>query len=298
MANRICPECGASYVDWVTVCSDCRVALVSPDQIEDPRVLAEEFQLVYELAGWTLDQQTAVAAVMAESGIPHAWEGADLVVHVDFEDQVDALIEPIEGQPGDGPLRLGPDGEPEEETEYDLTDWPTEDRLAVVERLVDEGVPHRWEGALLLVPISEEDVVDEVLDDIELAAQGGDVGEELAVEGSADESGEAPVDGAGDGQGGAGEPQETPFRVLEAYFLAAERLRNDPSDSDGLNHLLEATAGADPEHPPYGVDRRVWTDTLDIAEDLSDALAEENGVDVEGAMDAAADLHDLLRPFI
>jgi hypothetical protein len=291
MANRICPECGASYVDWVTACSDCRVALVPPEEIEDPRVLAEEFQLVYELAGWTLDQQTAVAAVMAESGIPHAWEGADLVVHVDFEARVDALIEPIEDEPGDGPLRLGPDGEPEEETEYDLTEWPTEDRLAVVERLVDAGVPHRWEEALLLVPISEEDVVDDILDDVELTAEGDATDAELAVEGTDDAAG-------GDAAAEAGDPQETPFRVLEAYFLAAERLRHDPSDSDGLNHLLEANEGADPEHPPYGVDRSVWKDTLDIVEDLSDALAEEDGADVEGAMDAAADLHDLLRPFI
>jgi hypothetical protein len=130
-----------------------------------------------------------------------------------------------------------------------------------------------------------------------MAAEGGGAGE-LAVEGSADDAGADAVDGAGGGEGGAGEPQETPFRVLEAYFLAAERLRNDPSDSDGLNHLLEATEGADPEHPPYGVDRRVWKETLDIAEDLSDALAEEDGVDIDGAMDAAADLHDLLRPFI
>ena len=298
MANRICPECGASYVDWVTVCSDCRVALVAPEQIEDPRVLAEEFQLVYELAGWTLDQQTAVAAVMAESGIPHAWEGADLVVHVDFEDRVDTLIEPIEDEPGDGPLRLGPDGEPEEETEYDLTDWPTEDRLAVVERLVDEGVPHRWEGALLLVPISEEDVVDEVLDDIELVAEGG-AGGEIATEGAEDAvAGDAVASDAAVGGADAGEPQETPFRVLEAYFLAAERLRHDPADADGLGNLVEASQGADPEHPPYGVDRRVWKETLDIAEDLSGALAEEDGVDVEGAMDAASDLYDLLRPFI
>ena len=281
MPNRICPECGASYVDWVTACSDCRVALVAPDQIEDPRVLAEEFQLVYELAGWTLDQQTAVAAAMAESGIPHAWEGADLVVHIDFEAQVDALVEPIEGEPGDGPLRLGPDGEPEEETEYDLTEWPTEDRLTIVERLVDAGVPHRWEGTLLLVPITEEDVVDEILDDVEDGSDGVEVDIDVSADAEADET-----------------VQETPFRVLEAYFLAAERLRGDPADADGLNHLLEASEGADEEHPPYGVDPQVWRRTLGLADELSNALAEEGGMNVDGAMDAASELHDLLRPFI
>ena len=100
MANRVCPQCGSSYVDWVTVCSDCRLALVDPDQIEDPRQLADEYQLVYELGGWTLDQQTSVAAAMAESGIRHAWDGADLVVHVDYESTVDELIEPIEAAGG------------------------------------------------------------------------------------------------------------------------------------------------------------------------------------------------------
>ena len=273
MANRVCPQCGSSYVDWVTVCSDCRLALVDPDQIEDPRQLADEYQLVYELGGWTLDQQTSVAAAMAESGIPHAWDGADLVVHVDYESTVDALLEPIEaaGGGGGGAPAVGADGEPEEETEYDLTEWPPAERLAIVERLVEAGVPHRWEEALLLVPISEEDVVDEVLDDIELG------GDDAAI-----------VD---DGM-------ETPFTVLEGFFLAAERLRNDPMDAAGLGHLVEATAGADPLRPPYGVDLAVWTRALGLADALSEAIASPGGADVPAATDAANDLHDLLRDLV
>ena len=269
MANRVCPKCGASYVEWVTVCADCRLALVDPDQIDDPRQLDEEFQLVYELGGWTLDQQTAAAAAMAESGIPHAWEGADLVVHVEYEDAVDALMEPIEAQGGGS--RLGPDGQPEPETEYDLSEWPEHDRRTIVDRLVEAGVPHRWEGTLLLVPMSEEDVVDEVLDDVEL---GGD---------------EASINDEGD---------ETPFAVLEGFFLASERLRGDPLDGDGLSKLAEAIAGADPLRPPYGVDLVVWRRTLELADELTAAVTADGGPDVAAATDAASELHALLRSFI
>lgn len=269
MANRVCPKCGASYVEWVTICADCRLPLVDPDQIEDPRQLDEELQLVYELGGWTLDQQTAAAEAMAESGIPHAWDGTDLVVHVEYEDAVDALMDPIEAS-GGGP-RLGPDGEPEPETEYDLAEWPEADRRAIVDRLVEAGVPHRWEGVLLLVPVSEEDVVDEVLDDVEL---GGD-------DASINDDGE-----------------ETPFSVLEGFFLAAERLRGDPLAGDGLGQLAGAIEGADPVRPPYGVDLSVWRRVLELADELSAAVTADGGADVATATDAASELHALLRDFV
>ena len=33
---------------------------------------------------------------MAESGIPHAWDGAELVIHLNHEAEVDAIVEAIE----------------------------------------------------------------------------------------------------------------------------------------------------------------------------------------------------------
>ena len=80
MANRLCPLCGAEYMEWATECVDCGVHLVDLGDDSDPRDLPDEEQVIYELGGWTLDQRTAVAEAMAEAHIPHAWDDDELVV--------------------------------------------------------------------------------------------------------------------------------------------------------------------------------------------------------------------------
>lgn len=61
--TRVCRNCGASYQDWVTVCSDCGLELVDPsaseaDPVED-QTLSVEFTL---LSGETI----SVRAVLDE----------------------------------------------------------------------------------------------------------------------------------------------------------------------------------------------------------------------------------------
>src|SRR6478735_2371727 len=96
MANRLCPLCGAEYLEWATECADCGVHLVDLDDETDPRNLPDEEQVIYELGGWTLDQRTAVAEAMAEAHVPHAWDDDELVVSLVHEAAVDRLLEPIE----------------------------------------------------------------------------------------------------------------------------------------------------------------------------------------------------------
>jgi hypothetical protein len=261
MANRICSSCGASYVEWVTMCSDCGVPLVDPDQVEDPRELSDDLQVVYELGGWTLEQRTEVAEVMADSGIPHAWNDDELVVHVDHEERVDALLAPIEG--------VSPDDAGE--TEYDMEEWTALERTEVEQRLAEADVPFRWEGSLLLVPVALEAVVDDVLDDVEL---GGDA--------------------AARGDDGA----ETPFAVMESLFLAAVRLRRDPLDGDGLTLLASASDGADWNRAPFGVDLAVWRRVGGLVDDITDAITGGGESDPDAAEVAANALHDLLRDFV
>jgi hypothetical protein len=101
VTTRICPVCGADYLDWVATCTVCGVALVSASEAPDPSRLSEDEQVVYELGGWPLGLQASAAQEMAESGIPHAWAGTDLIVHLDHEGTVDAIMEAIEAaQPG------------------------------------------------------------------------------------------------------------------------------------------------------------------------------------------------------
>lgn len=252
-------------MEWATTCSDCGVALVDPSAIDDLRLLPEEQQVVYELATWSLDQRTNVAEAMADSGYPHTWDGEDLIVHVDHEAAVDRLLEPIEAQSPVTPM------EPGAQTEYDMAEWPMFERAQVVERLTEAGVAHAWEGDLLLVPAEDEAVVDDILDDIE---EGGDAS--------------ALVD---DGE-------ETPFEVLESLFIAAQRLRHDVVDGEGLQRLAESMEEADPQRPPFGMDLAVWHRALAAADELADAIGGEEGILHAEAERSAEQLHDLLRPFV
>jgi len=66
--------------------------------------------VVYELAEWSIDQRASLGEALANLAIPHGWEGIDLVVHVDFEDQVDEICDAIER----GEALDFDDGEPSE----------------------------------------------------------------------------------------------------------------------------------------------------------------------------------------
>lgn len=252
----------------------------------------------YDLAAWSFDQQAELASELADREIPHAWEGAELVVPEHREADADAVISEVEERLGitydedgdevDGFERaaaqdaeLLPDPVPladdEPATEYDLDDWPAEDRDALTRALVKQGHPHRWEETVLLVRTSDEALVESLLDLIE--------------EGDSYEM-EADVDDV------HAEEDRLPFETLTTFFLAGERLRKNPLDADGLEELLAACEVAEPDQPPFGVDPRLWARTCELADELAGALADEETPDEDVAREVAEELHDLLRPYI
>ena len=105
-------------------------------------------KVVYDLSSWNFDQQADVAADLAEAGIPHVWDGTDLMVPQEIEARADAVIDALEqrfgityddsndGSDGDD-LPSTPtatridltDGEAC--TEYDLADWSALDRTTL-----------------------------------------------------------------------------------------------------------------------------------------------------------------------
>lgn len=238
----------------------------------------------YDLAAWDFDQQAELAAAMADAEIPHAWDGTELVVPEAFELEADELIERVEAELGivsdeqpvsderPVPIRLA-DGVPS--TEFDLEAWSPVEIDTVSVALTTARIAFRWEDHLLLVATDDEDVVDALLDDIES-------GEYVDVEGA-----RAPTS-----------DEELHAEALTDFFLAAERLQRDPLDADGIEHLRRATENADPELAPFGVTPTLWQRTCDLAEQVVDALVLDDGPDHEAAMDAAARLHELLRPHV
>jgi hypothetical protein len=252
----------------------------------------------YDLAAWSFDQQAELASELADAEIPHTWDGPELVVPEDREADADAIINGVEHRLG---IVYDDDGEVEgademnevakvevlpspvpldddlPSTEYDLADWPVEDRDTLTRVLLRQGHPHRWEDEVLLVHTVDEALVESLLDLVE-------TGESVEL-----------VSDLGDEHA---EDDRLPFETLTTFFLAGERLRRDPLDPDGLEDLLAACEVADPEQPPFGVDPRLWERTCALADDLAGALVDEDLPDGDTARQVAEELHDLLRPYI
>ncbi len=72
-----------------------------------PTLDPELEHVVYEMAGWTAEQQTMLSARLGAQGIPHEFDqNGDLVLHAEDEDRIEALLDEIE----QGALEAG-DGE-------------------------------------------------------------------------------------------------------------------------------------------------------------------------------------------
>ena len=244
-------------------------------------------RVYYDLTAWSFDQQAELASAMAEADIPHAWEGTELMVPDESELAADVVIAEVEERLGiqdagiqdeDAPLGTGAapvelaDGVPA--TEFDLADWSPAEHEAVSHALADAGIAFRWDAGLLLVGTDDEAVVDTLLDEIE----SGEYADVLAASTRDDAVDEASAE------------------VLTTFFLAAERLRREPLDADGIEHLMRALDEADTDVPPFGVTPRMWTQIVELADRLADALAADEQPDEEAAMAAAEQLHELLRP--
>jgi hypothetical protein len=239
-------------------------------------------RVFYDLSRWTFDQQAELAAALADAEIPHGWDGTELVVPEDVEDAADLLIADVEARLGIPsadvddeafvpavPIELVDDADT---TEYDLGEWEPGERQSLTHALTGARVPFRWEGAVVLVSTSDEAVVDALLDDIE--------------------AGEYADTATGDGA------REAAPELLTQLFLAAERLRGNPLDPDGIEQLERVIEEIDPDLPPFGVTPRLWSDACELAEQVVDALVVEDGPDEEAAQEAAEQLHDLLRPSV
>ena len=226
-------------------------------------------RVYYDLSDWPIGQQAEVSAMFAEHGVPHAWEGFEVMVPVFAEELADQLFDQLETRLGRAEVPAGPPGElgPEDPaTEYDLTEWTAAQRDTLVRAVSDAGVPHRLEGELLLVPVAAEEFVDELLDAIET----GDV---MLLD---DAEGAEPVMGMAD------------------LFTLADRLRREPKDQRGRQLLAGAVADLNPERPPYGVSLATWRRAVGACERLGEVI----DTDEIAVVEIAEELWALVRPFV
>ncbi len=247
--------------------------MTDPADPANPLDLPEQEQVVYELAGWSFDMQAEAAEVLAESQIPHAWDGTDLVVHVDWEQMVDELLDAVE-RGATGTVDTSDD-----ELVYELDEWPADDRETLRAKLAESGLEHRWEGeTTLVVAPGDEEMVEALLDGVEFP-------DALPVA-EVEEDDPATV-----------AAEETSFEVLSSLFLAADRLKGNPLDAEGIADLTDALDDADPDVPPFGIVPGLWRDAVDRGNRLADTLADDEDRSPEVAEQAAA-LQAILRPFV
>jgi hypothetical protein len=240
----------------------------------------------YDLANWSFEQMAELAAALADATIPHAWDGNELIVPESAEDDTDDIVAQVEmrlGIASDSEVEVPPReaiplAEDAASTEYDLAEWESDERALITSHLVGRGLPFRWEEDVLLVGTENEELVDAILDEVE-----NDEGVELP-----DDDEDADDEDA----------DRLPFETLTTFFLAGDRLQKNPLDADGLEQLLAAIDVADPDRPPYGVEKRLWVRTCELADDLAAALVDGDEPDAVETQAVAGELHDLLRPYV
>ncbi len=270
MSSRVCPACGAQYLAWVTRCADCGVALIDagPSVLDLP----DDDQLVYELGEWAPARRTLLESMLGADGIAHAWEASDLVVHVDDEARVDALVEAIEHGGVATATTSEEAGLEGDQLVYELDEWSAADRQRLAEELTAGGVPFVWDASdALVVSADDEDAIEAILDAIEYPDA-----LEVALEGT-------------------GDNDEAAQDALSELFLASDRLMHDPSDEDGMNGLLKTVEVASEVGVPYGLAPATWKAVVEHATELRDGLTAS---DDELIVERATALRSLLRPYV
>lgn len=224
----------------------------------------DQTKVHYDLTGWTLDQRAELAETLAEHGVPHVWDGEELVVPEAIEGPVDALFDALEAEIGPFPVPLLDDADA---TEFGLDEWPPADIETLEQSLVEAEIPHTWQGRTLLVARDAEHVVDDLLDAIEAG--------EVA---SLDEDGEAP-DGA-----------------LHDLHRHADRLARDLTNAGSRTALLELVPRLSPDAPPFGLPVGSWRTIVDRAVALVARF--EEGAEADELRAAADELRAVCRPWV
>ena len=219
----------------------------------------------YDVAGWSLDQRAELSEALADADLAHIWEDEEIVVPEELEAEVDALFERLEQLLGPFPVALDPD---DPGVEYGLDEWPAPDRQTLAQALIEAAVPHRWDGAELVVATDSEGEVDELLDGIEQGT--------LVVAGA--------VAGAPEG-------------ALDTLFASSDRLARDADDRVGRDELSDLVARLAPAAPPYGMSVATWARIVAAGRTLADLTADDASTSSD-VIGAAQELRTLVREYV
>lgn len=264
-----CFQCGNEYDEDVAECLECGVPTTSAapqqaDQVGD----VDDDQLAYEFHEWTGQGRSTLDGMLTRQGIAHAWQGATLIVKEADEEAVDAAVAEAE-------IVAMPTLDLSQPTMvYELDGLDDDQHTRLLRRLGDEGVSHAFDrNGDLFVYERDEDVVDSIFSGLELP----DLDER---------------------EFGPGLPGVDPVAVMSDLFVAAGRLRKNPSDSKGVIAFVETAAKVVQMTLPYGLGVDVWATVVDRSMELSDALAGDQRGSDDDVQSLAEAIHDMMRQLV
>jgi hypothetical protein len=266
-----CFQCGASYEAGVAVCVECGVGLVeepplAPEDVGD----VDEEQLAYEFHDWSFESRRMLDQLMTGRRIAHAWQGASMIVRAVDEEDVDALVEEVE-------VATLPTLDPDvEHTVYEMTEWTAEQQTELSNRLGVAGIAHEFDAnGDLVVHAEDESRVDEIFDEIES---------------------HGPIDGlSGDGEDGD-EPIDLDGldvnELLSKVYAAADRLRRNARDSQGVLDLLDNAPMLERLRTPFGFERPAWQAVTGATRSLRELIEDDDSddTDIEAQAQSVRDL--------
>ncbi len=248
---------------------ECGVATVDhpPTDASDVGEVGED-QLEYDLHEYSSQSRSMMESLLLGASLPHAWQGAVLVVREDDEQKVDEFVDAVQ--------RAAAPALPDDELRvaYELSEF-------------DDDYVGRLTGALDAAGIAygfDED------GDLQVSAA-----DEARVEGLFGKLAGSDVENES-GEFGPGIDGVDAHDVLSRLFVASDRLQRNPRDRKGNRNLARGSEEIVQLALPFGFEARTWRAVLNQVEALveivgSDATAEE----IEGV---ATTTRDVLHHFV
>jgi len=154
--HRFCPTCGAEAVTGGSFCSECGRTLIKPpadsvdvrtDVIAEADGAAQSSNPTWDSIAWDKRIVSELTVALADSGIPHSWDGSVLSTTPEYEAKVDAILDDLSPT-------------------WDLTGWDDAIAGELTEALVELEIPHHWDGSVLMTDPDDEAEVDALLDEL------------------------------------------------------------------------------------------------------------------------------------
>lgn len=220
-----------------------------------------------EMTDWLAPEPISTAPIVDEPVVERT-EPEEIVVPPSTD--IDAVIAATEANEEQ-------DGE-DDEIVFDLASLSTEERRHLTMRLTGAGIGHIWEVATdLVVAVKDAPAIESYLNEVRNPDGFGD--DEL-VAFDEDED----VD------------DEAIYAAMSNLYVASDKLMQRVSDPSVRTSFYDATDDVDGLPAPFGFDPRVWSQVLDLANSIADAMDEE--VDDDAIATDARTLRQLLVNYV